>query len=141
MENEQEKLQDEQKTKLIDYWVRSAEYDLEVSESLYEKSRFHYSLFFGHLAIEKILKAIFVKKKSIHAPFSHSLTYLVEKAGIEIQQDRLEKLADFMDFYIEGRYPGDLDDVFRKYNSTLTREKREDVKEMFEWLRKKLQTL
>jgi HEPN domain-containing protein len=138
MENEQEKLQDEQKTKLIDYWVRSAEYDLEVSESLYEKSRFHYSLFFGHLAIEKILKAIFVKEKSIHAPFSHSLTYLVEKAGIEIQPDRLEKLADFMDFYIEGRYPGDLDDIFRKYNSTLTREKREDVKEMFEWLRKKL---
>ncbi len=85
MTNEKEKLQDEQKEKLIDYWVRSAEYDLGVSESLYEKRRFHYSLFFGHLAIEKILKAIFVKKKSIHAPFSHSLTYLVGKAGIEIQ--------------------------------------------------------
>lgn len=141
MANEQETLQDEQKKKLIDYWVRSAEYDLEVSESLYEKSRFHYSLFFGHLAIEKILKAIFVKKKSIHSPFSHSLTYLVEKAGIEIQQERLERLAEFMDFYIEGRYPGDLDDIFRKYNPALTREKREDVKEMFEWLKKKLQTL
>ena len=141
MANEQETLQDEQKTKLIDYWVRSAEYDLEVSESLYEKSRFHYSLFFGHLAIEKILKAIFVKKKSIHAPFSHSLTYLVEKAGIEIQQERLERLADFMDFYIEGRYPGDLDDIFRKYNQALTLEKREEVKEMFEWLKKKLQIL
>jgi HEPN domain-containing protein len=141
MVNEQETLQDEQKTKLIDYWIRSAEYDLEVSESLYEKNRFHYSLFFGHLAIEKILKAIFVKKKSIHAPFSHSLTYLVEKAGIEIQQERLERLADFMDFYIEGRYPGDLDDIFRKYNPALTREKREDVKEMFEWLKKKLQIL
>ena len=134
-------LRDDQKEKLIDYWVRSAEYDLEVSESLYEKSRFHYSLFFGHLAIEKILKALFVKKKSIHAPFSHSLTYLVEKAGIEIQQERLERLAGFMDFYIEGRYPGDLDDIFRKYNPTLTREKREEVKEMFAWLKEKLQTL
>ncbi|MCU0287413.1 MAG: HEPN domain-containing protein [Acidobacteria bacterium] len=102
MEKQQETLQDEQKEKLIG----SAEYDLEVSESLYEKSRFHYSLFFGHPAIEKILKAIFVKKKSIHAPFSHSLTYLVEKAEIEIPQDRFERLADFMDFYIEGRYPG-----------------------------------
>lgn len=106
MENDQGTLQDEQKAKLINYWIRSAEYDLEVSDSLYEKSRFHYSLFFGHLAIEKTLKAIFVKKKSIHAPFSHSLTYLVEKAEIEIPQDRLDRLADFMDFYIEGRYPG-----------------------------------
>ncbi|MCX6581688.1 MAG: hypothetical protein NT166_16075 [Candidatus Aminicenantes bacterium] len=42
MEKDQETLQDEQKAKLIDYWVRSAEYDLEVSDSLYEKSRFHY---------------------------------------------------------------------------------------------------
>jgi HEPN domain-containing protein len=141
MANEQEMLRDDQKEKLIDYWVRSAEYDLEVSESLYEKSRFHYSLFFGHLAIEKILKALFVKKKSIHAPFSHSLTYLVEKAGIEIRQERLERLAGFMDFYIEGRYPGDLDDIFKKYNPALTREKREEVKEMFAWLKEKLQTL
>ena len=139
MANEQELLQDERKAKLIDYWVRSAEYDLEVSQSLYEKCRFHYSLFFGHLAIEKILKAIFVKKKSIHAPFSHSLTHLVEKAGIEIQQERLERLASFMDFYIDGRYPGDLDDIFRKYTPDLTREKREEVMEMFEWLKKKLQ--
>jgi hypothetical protein len=29
MEKDQETLQDEQKEKLIDYWIRSAEYDLE----------------------------------------------------------------------------------------------------------------
>ena len=46
-----------------------------------------------------------------------------------------------MDFYIDGRYPGDLDDIFRKYNSAATREKREEVKKMFEWLKKKLQSL
>ncbi len=34
-----------------------------------------------------------------------------------------------------------MDEIFRKYNPALTREKREDVKEMFEWLKKKLQTL
>ena len=46
--------------KAIEYWTRSAEYDLEVADSLFENKKYHYALFFGHLAIEKILKGIFV---------------------------------------------------------------------------------
>ena len=44
--------------KTIEYWTRSAEYDLEVADSLFENKKYHYTLFFGHLAIEKILKGI-----------------------------------------------------------------------------------
>lgn len=100
--------------KTIDYWLTSADYDLEVAQSLFQKKKYHYSLFFGHLALEKILKAIFVKRKSSHAPITHSLPYLVEKSGLEIENERLEKLAEFMEFYIEGRYPTDMETVFRK---------------------------
>jgi HEPN domain-containing protein len=49
--------------KTIEYWTRSAEYDLEVADSLFKNEKYHYALFFGHLAIEKILKGIFVKRK------------------------------------------------------------------------------
>jgi HEPN domain-containing protein len=45
------------------YWIDEAEEALTVAEHLFEKGDFSYALFFGHLAIEKILKAIYVDKK------------------------------------------------------------------------------
>jgi len=42
------------------YWAAEAEDDLKVAEHLFDKGDYSYSLFFGHFAIEKILKAIFV---------------------------------------------------------------------------------
>lgn len=99
------------------------------------------TLFFGHLALEKILKAIFVKKHSAHAPITHSLPNLVEKTGIEIDQEKIEKLAGFMEFYIEGRYPRSMDAVFKKYDRPFTKGKLKEVKEMFSWLKTKLHTL
>ena len=40
------------------YWLVEAEEALQVADHLFEKRDFSYSLFFGHLAIEKILKAL-----------------------------------------------------------------------------------
>lgn len=124
--------------KTIEYWTRSAEYDLEVADSLFENKKYHYALFFGHLAIEKILKGIIVKKKHEHAPFSHSLTILSREAELDIDGERLERLAEFMEFYIEGRYPRDMDSVFRKCSEDYTRDKLGEIKEMYQWLMRKL---
>ena len=134
-------MKSDQVEKAIDYWLNSAEYDIDVARSLFQKKKYHYSLFFGHLALEKILKAIFVKKKSTHAPITHSLPNLAEKAEIEIDSEKLKKLAGFMEFYIEGRYPRDMEAVFKKCDKSFTKRKLKEVKEMFEWLKKKLQTL
>ena len=125
--------------KTIEYWTRSAEYDLGVADSLFENKKYHYALFFGHLAIEKILKGIFVKKKLEHAPFSHSLTILSREAELDIDGERLEKLAEFMEFYIEGRYPRDMESVIRKCSENYTREKLGEIKEMYQWLMEKLE--
>ncbi len=43
--------------KQINYWLTSSKEDMEVGEELLEKGRYRYTLFFFHLAIEKILKA------------------------------------------------------------------------------------
>ncbi len=131
-------MQEDQISKTVEYWLNSAEYDLEVADSLFSKKRYHYALFFGHLALEKILKAIFVERKNAHAPFTHSLPMLAQKSGIDINGERLEKLAEFMEFYIEGRYPKDLEIIFRKYDKRFSSGKLEEVREMFAWLQKKL---
>lgn len=134
-------MENERFEKIIEYWDVSAEYDVGVAKSLFKQKKYHYSLFFGHLALEKILKAIYVKKKSIHAPLTHSLPYLAEKSGLELEKEKLEKLADFMEFYIEGRYPRDMEAIFKKCTRDFTGGKLEEIMEMFEWLRTKLKAL
>lgn len=129
-------MESDKNEKTVSYWLTSAEYDLEVSDSLFLKKKFHYSLFFGHLALEKLLKAIFVKRKKTHAPFTHSLPYLAEKAELKIDSEKLEKLAEFMEFYFEGRYPKDMQVIFEKYNYSFSKVKIDEIKEMFEWLKK-----
>lgn len=68
--------------KTINYWLEGADYDIGVAEAMYEKGKYPYALFMGHLAIEKLLKALVVKNTGEHAPFSHSLPFLLEKTGI-----------------------------------------------------------
>ena len=68
----------------IKYWLTSAQQDWEVAQHLFEKKDYAYSLFFGHLTVEKILKAIFTDQHDKTPPFSHNLVYLSEKAGLEL---------------------------------------------------------
>ena len=44
---------------IIDYWVTEAEESLIVAEHLFEKRDFSYSLFFGHLAVEKMYASVY----------------------------------------------------------------------------------
>ena len=54
----------------VKYWIDSAAYDLETGRSLLEAKRFPYALFFAHLALEKVLKALAVKATQTHAPYT-----------------------------------------------------------------------
>jgi len=88
--------------KTIHYWLESAEYDFETGKSLLESKKFPYALFFAHLAIEKILKAIVVKKTEEHAPHTHSLVLLAKSTNINIKDQMLDQLAEYMEFHIEA---------------------------------------
>ena len=50
------------------YWLKEAHEALTVAEHLFEKEDYSYALFFGHLALEKILKALYVDINKEHAP-------------------------------------------------------------------------
>jgi HEPN domain-containing protein len=44
----------------VKYWLDSAGDDWRVAKHLFEKGDYSYSLFFGHLTIEKMLKAVYL---------------------------------------------------------------------------------
>ena len=58
------------------YWVTEAEEALTVADHLFEKGDYSYALFFGHLAIEKLLKALYIERQKEHAPPIHNLLRL-----------------------------------------------------------------
>ncbi len=89
----------------IKYWFKSAKDDWKVAEDLFEKGDYPYSLFFGHLTIEKILKAICVDKLNENPPYTHRLVHLAEKISIDLTEEQLELLETITDFNMEARYP------------------------------------
>lgn len=124
--------------KTIKYWLESADYDLETGRSLIESGRYPYALFFGHLAIEKTLKAIVVKSTKTHAPFTHSLILLARHANMDIPEDILDKLAEYMEFHIESRYPDEKKNFYNKCTEKFARLKFSEMEETYRWLIQKL---
>jgi len=124
--------------KTINYWRESAHYDLETADSLFQSKKYPYALFFGHLALEKLLKALVVKANHEHAPFTHSLTLLASKASIEFPDSILEQLAIFMEFHIEARYPDDKKRFYKKCTENFTSRNLSNIKKVFQWLTRKL---
>ena len=127
-------------TKTIAYWLESADYDLETGKTLLRSKRYPYALFFGHLALEKILKALVVKQTVNHAPFSHSLVMLAGKSGIQMSEEMLDQLAEFMEFHTEARYPDAKMEFYQKCTREFAKEKFAEIKKVYRWLRKKSET-
>lgn len=72
------------KAKLIKYWTEGSDDDFETMMTLFNSKSFSWSLFIGHLMIEKLLKAYYVKVKSDYPPYIHNLLRLAEKSDLEL---------------------------------------------------------
>ena len=89
----------------IGYWIDIADYDIKTASSMHEAGKYLYSVFMCQQGMEKVLKALYLKKFSNEAPFSHNLIYLQGLLDLGLLDERLELLAELTAFYIEGRYP------------------------------------
>jgi HEPN domain-containing protein len=124
--------------KTISYWFRGAKYDMGVANAMFKTQKYPYALFMGHLAIEKLLKALVVKCTKNHAPFSHSLPYLAERSGIKIPSPVLLGLREFMEFHFEARYPDATKLFYEKCTKPYTTAKLREMKKVFQWIKTKL---
>ena len=93
--------------KQIEYWSTSSDEDFAAAQSLLEKGHLRHSLFFAHLAIEKILKAHVTKQTKDIPPRIHNLVRLAKLAQLNLNPDQLEFLREFNLYQLEGRYHDD----------------------------------
>ena len=46
---------------MIKYWIKSSDNDFKVMNHLFDKGHYTWSLFVGHLVVEKLLKAVYTQ--------------------------------------------------------------------------------
>jgi HEPN domain-containing protein len=100
-------LSQERVKSLINYWIEGSKENLKTVVSLYKTRRYSDCLFFGHLILEKVLKAHVVKETKLEAPKTHNLSYLVKLSKLSLSDDNLEFLAKINKFNMETRYPNE----------------------------------
>ncbi|KAF0135052.1 MAG: hypothetical protein FD145_190 [Candidatus Saganbacteria bacterium] len=119
---------------IIDYWLKCAKEDFKVMDHLFEKGDYHYSLFLGHLLLEKTLKAYYVKKTHKHAPFTHRLTYLAENSNLKLSEEQLSLLEAANQFNLEARYPDKKFEFYKVCTKNFTSSYLVKIKDFYQWL-------
>lgn len=123
------------KKDIINYWDSEAEESLQVAQHLFDKKDYSYALFFGHLAIEKLLKSIYVSRKDEDVPRSHNLPRIAKAANLTIPEDILSGLIRITVFNLEARYP-DYKKKFRnKCTKHFTTQELDKIHKVFKWLK------
>ena len=122
---------------LVEYWIKSADSDYDTMRVMYENKKNTWSLFIGHLVIEKLLKGLYAKNNedSPYAIKSHNLLQLAEKCNLELTDEQVNKLQIITQFNISARY----DDYKESFNLKCTdeyiAEQIKNIEEVREWLK------
>lgn len=123
------------KDKLIKYWIDGSDDDFETMIAMFDSKRFSWSLFIGHLMIEKLLKAYYVKVKSDYPPFIHNLLRLAEKAELKLSEDKKEQLVTITAFNINARYDDYKMSFKKQCTPEFTSEWVDKLKELRPWIK------
>ncbi|MFH0726493.1 MAG: HEPN domain-containing protein [Pseudomonadota bacterium] len=73
--------------KQIMHWRSGADEDWAVARELLDRNRIRHALFFGHLTLEKMLKAHVCRNTGDLAPLTHNLVRLAQLAEIQLSSE------------------------------------------------------
>jgi HEPN domain-containing protein len=99
----------------VDFWLKSASENMVDMRSNLKSKRRVAALFFGHLAIEKTLKALCAAKQA-NIPFDHKLLKLAKEAGLILSIIQETELGVITSFNINARY----DDYKQRFHQLCT---------------------
>ena len=123
------------KEKLIKYWIDSSDDDYDTMIDMFKSKRYSWSLFIGHLMIEKLLKALHVNVKSDYPPHIHNLLRLAEKADLRLDKDKKEQLVTVTAFNINARYDDYKSSFKQRCTPEFTKEWIDKLKELRKWIK------
>lgn len=124
----------------MNYWLESSDEDYDTMKVLYNNKKYSWSLFIGHLVIEKLLKGIYAKNNvnDFVAPKIHNLVLLAKKCNLAFPDELKEKIGLINTFNIAARYDDHKKAFQNKCTEEYTTEQIRIIEEVREWLKSQL---
>lgn len=124
--------------KIKKHWIETSNDDFKTMNALFKSKSYNWTLFVGHISVEKLLKALYVKSHKKHAPPIHNLYRLAELCEIDLTDEFSDWLDTITSFNINARY----DDYKKEFNSLCTRKFTtlwvDRIMELRKWIEQKL---
>ncbi|MBI4600140.1 HEPN domain-containing protein [Candidatus Uhrbacteria bacterium] len=109
---------------------------MKTADLLFENRRYDVSLFFCHLALEKLLKGLIVKRNKKPAPYIHDLAELANSAKIKISDEEIRDFGTISTFNIAGRYDSIKLQFHKRCTKQYAREQMARARNIYLWLGK-----
>lgn len=121
-------------------WLAQAEYDLKTARAMHKTRRYLYVAFMCQQAIEKLIKGIIQERTDETPPYSHRLDTLLNVIDLSVDSEKKSFLGLLTRYYINCRYPEHKKSLSEFLNKKSSCELLKKTAEVFQWLKKELET-
>lgn len=119
---------------VIKHWKNSSDQNFRTMQNLLKSKDYSWALFLGHLVIEKLLKAVYVKNNQTHAPFTHDLLRIADKSNLKLSEEQIEWLDKITTFNLNARYDNYKQEFYKICNKEFTTIWVNRIKDLRVWL-------
>ena len=107
----------------ITYWKDASAKDWNAVSSLFTSGNYVHALFFAHLTIEKLSKAVWVKDNEENIPPRvHNILKVLQQTNMNLSPEQSEFIVRLNSFQLEGRYPDYTGKIFKLCTKEYTAE-------------------
>lgn len=124
--------------KIFNHWKSTSDKDFQTLMLLYDAKDYSWSLFIGHIVLERLLKASVVKEIQNHAPYTHDLTKLAKLSKLDFSEEHLDWLDTISTFNLNARYDTYKEAFYRKCTADFTSEWIDKIIILQAWIKEKL---
>jgi HEPN domain-containing protein len=117
-----------------DIWKSQALYDLETARAMLKSGRYLYVLFCCQQSVEKMIKSVIAGRARNLPPRLHNLMRLAGVAEIDLSEKQSEILRELSSFYIQTRYPEEIEELSQQVTEELASGVLEKTEDIVKWL-------
>jgi HEPN domain-containing protein len=123
---------------IVQHWRESSEQNYATMQNLIKTKEHVWALFIGHLVIEKLIKALYVKKLHQHPVFRHDLLWLIRKIDVELPTNYDEWLDVVTTFNLNARYDDFKQSFHKRCTPEFSKEWIDKIEILRQWLTNQL---
>lgn len=120
--------------KVIERLISSSDDNQRSMVNMFRSGEYLWALFVGHLSVEKLLKAYYVKNIGGNYPHSHNLVKLAQASGLKLTEKQTIELNTITQFNIEARYEEYKKELYEKCTKEYTEINISTINEARAWL-------